>query len=110
MEHDIPGIQIFTAEELRDAVFGPDPDPVRHKPGTRSLPTFHIGQKVKLNKQGWATCKPSGPEEARAAIEGFTLLRIGQAELCDDVRGVFSIEVSGPLNIYLLSTADIEPV
>lgn len=67
-----------------------------------------VGMKVRLNNHGILTINGfSSWEEAEAAME-MTITEVSEDDLGD---GAFwAISVSGPLNRYMLTNLDVDPI
>lgn len=67
---------------------------------------FYVGQRVRLNDQGYKQCPIQSAQEARAALD--TRITAIQGPMAVDDAEVYAVDLEG-LDPYLLTTDDIEP-
>lgn len=82
----------------------------------------YIGQHVMLNRNGYEIARPATPEQARAAFNMVVTAvspvpdpntdqqYIGIGPFDDEPYPLWDIEVEGPMSLFLLTNACVDPV
>lgn len=70
---------------------------------------FKVGDRVRLNREGWSRGLVRSPEDATEAIDGVSILEIENIGSKHDP--IWSLEVSGSgLSIYMLDASMFEKI